>query len=176
MIPIGPLMREHRRIERMVELMRRELKKAELKNRMDPDFIYATVDFFRMYADRCHHGKEEDILFRDLEKRELTSEHRAGMDDLINDHKIGRDLVKELLTANEAYVRNEEGAFERIVETLNKLIEFYPEHIEKEDKEFFYPCMEYFSADEKDAMLKEFWDFDKELIHEKYERIVARFE
>ena len=67
MLPIGLLMREHRRIERMVEGLRGE-RESVRRGVVDPVFIDNAVDFFRTYADRTHHGKEEDILFRDLEK------------------------------------------------------------------------------------------------------------
>ena len=33
---------------------------------VDPVFIDTAVDFIHTYADRCHHGKEEDILFKAL--------------------------------------------------------------------------------------------------------------
>ena len=69
MRPIGPLMREHRLIERMVALMRAETEKISRTGEARPDFITSAVDFFRTYADRTHHGKEEDILFRDLAKK-----------------------------------------------------------------------------------------------------------
>jgi hypothetical protein len=42
----------------------------------------------------------------------------------------------------------------------------------KEDKSFFYPSLEYFSKEEQDQMLQEFWEFDRKLIHEKYQKIV----
>jgi hypothetical protein len=32
--------------------------------------------------------------------------------------------------------------------------------------------MEYFSKKEQDTMLEEFWDFDKEMIHVKYQKVV----
>ncbi|MCJ7619462.1 MAG: cation-binding protein, partial [Anaerolineae bacterium] len=63
-----------------------------------------------------------------------------------------------------------------VVSALQDLVEFYPAHIEKEDKRFFVPCMKYFSRQEQDEMLKEFWEFDKRLIHEKYAAIVGRLE
>jgi hypothetical protein len=56
------------------------------------------------------------------------------------------------------------------------LVEFYPRHIEKEDKHFFIPCMDYFTEAEKEAMLKEEWEFDRSLIHEKYRNIVISAE
>jgi len=36
--------------------------------------------------------------------------------------------------------------------------------------------MEYFSEAEKEAMLKEEWEFDKSLIHEKYRNVVVTVE
>ena len=55
-----------------------------------------------------------------------------------------------------------------ILDSLRYLIDFYPKHIEKEDKHFFLPCMNYFTSEEKEAMLKEEWEFDKNLIHQIY--------
>jgi hemerythrin-like domain-containing protein len=63
-----------------------------------------------------------------------------------------------------------------VLTQLLKLVEFYPEHITKEDKNFFIPCMQYFTRKEQDDMLNEFWEFDKKLIHEKYRKIVESYE
>ncbi len=38
------------------------------------------------------------------------------------------------------------------------------------------PCMEYFSREEQDRMLQEFWEFDRRLIHEKYISVVEQLE
>ena len=57
-----------------------------------------------------------------------------------------------------------------------ELAEFYPKHIEKEDKHFFIPCMNYFSKQEQEGMLNEFWEFDRRLVHEKYKEIVKEIE
>jgi hemerythrin-like domain-containing protein len=64
----------------------------------------------------------------------------------------------------------------RLIESMQTLVAFYPRHIEKEGKHFFIPVMEYFNKDEKDAMLKEGYEFDQGLIHEKYRQIVERGE
>ncbi len=45
----------------------------------------------------------------------------------------------------------------------------YPRHIAKEDKQFFIPSMEHFSAEERDAMLEEEREFDRKFIHKLYE-------
>ena len=69
MKPIGPLMWEHRIIEKMIDVLRNEIKTITEKSDVNAVLIDQAVDFFRTYADRTHHGKEEDILFRDLAKK-----------------------------------------------------------------------------------------------------------
>ena len=176
MMPIGPLMIEHRLIERMIDVMKEELFLIEKEKKVDPEFIEMAVDFIRTYADRCHHGKEEDILFRDLGVKKLTDEHKRTMEELVEEHKWGRKVTARLVEANTRYIQGNKEALSAIIDCIKTLIEFYPKHIEKEDRHFFIPCMDYFTEAEKDAMLKEEWKFDKSLIHEKYRNMVIAAE
>ena len=64
MKPIGPLMWEHMLIEKMARLFKVEIEKNTEQKSVNTGFIDAAVDFFRTYADRTHHGKEENILFK----------------------------------------------------------------------------------------------------------------
>jgi hemerythrin-like domain-containing protein len=63
----APLMIEHRLIERMIHVVNHALELVERTKAVDPVFVDLAIDFIRTYADRTHHGKEEDILFRKLE-------------------------------------------------------------------------------------------------------------
>ncbi len=168
MKPIGPLMIEHRLIERMVALMNRELELIETTGKVNTDFLLTAVDFIRMYADRTHHGKEEDILFKELADKELSVEHTRIMNELIAEHVKARELTGKLVRARDDYMTGNSGLLKDIISLLKQLTDFYPIHIEKEDKHFFYACLEYFSSMEQNTMLEEFSEFDRKLIHEKY--------
>ena len=176
MMPIGPMMIEHRLIERMLAVARRELERFSREKYLEPEFIRELVDFIRMYADRCHHGKEEDILFRELGKKELSEEHRATTDELVREHQWARGQTRELEEATERYASGDEEALVTVLARLNALTEFYPKHIAKEDKRYFLPVMRYFSEEEKQAMLQEGFAFDQSLIHEKYRKVVEQAE
>lgn len=177
MQPIGPLMHEHRLIERLLALVEREVRDIEAGKKPDGRFLDQAVDFFRSYADRCHHGKEEDILFRELEKKPLSAPQRQVLAELVAEHVQGRALVRAISEANQAVARCENAApAEILLPLLKQLIAFYPVHIDKEDKGFFHPVMEHFSRAEMDAMLAEFNDFDRALVHEKYAGIVLERE
>jgi hypothetical protein len=55
-----------------------------------------------------------------------------------------------------------------MIQCLRFIKTLYPAHIEREDKLFFQPVMNYFSAQEKDEMLKEETEFDRHIIHRIY--------
>jgi len=167
---------EHRLIERTVGLISGELERISEVNGANVEFLIVAVDFFRTYADRTHHGKEESILFRELAKKALSEEHNRIMNELIEEHVFGRQLVSGLADAMGRYRTSGTSAFRDVETYLQKLIGFYPVHIEKEDKHFFYPCLEYLSKQEQDSMLQEFWEFDRKMIHERYQRAVEEME
>jgi len=166
-------MREHRLIERMVKQLEAELGRINASQRCEPSFIDIAVDFFRIYADRTHHGKEEDILFAALAKKRLAKEHQETMAGLIADHVFARKTVGRLVAAKEKYVSGSTASLADITDCVTELVKLYPRHIEKEDKHFLYPGMEYFSRQEQDEMLDRFWEFDRGVIHTKYQQLLA---
>lgn len=168
----GPLMIEHRLIEQMISIIKDALAKIESAGRVDPLFIDTAVDFIRIYADRTHHGKEEDILFRDLGARTLSAEDRRLMEELVKDHALGRQLTRELVDANTRYRNGDASALAVITKSLATLVGFYPKHIEKEDKVFFPAARAYFTDEEDQAMIAAFWEFDRKIVHEKYKSVI----
>lgn len=171
----GPLMIEHRLIEQMLKVITYKLERVEQIKSIDPYFVDTAVDFIRVYADRTHHGKEEDIMFRDLRKKKLSGKDKQLMDELIEDHVFGRKTTKALTEANMLYRTGDTASLQQIIEHLKTLIDFYPKHIKKEDDLFFPASRAYFSEEEDQAMLKEFREFDGNMIHEKYGNLVKEF-
>ena len=172
----GPLMIEHRLIERMLSIIKSVLDEIESNHIVDPMFVDMAVDFIRVYADRTHHGKEEDILFQELNNKPLSTEDRQIMKQLIEEHVFGRQTTKALFEANTRYRNGDKKALTDIANNLMTLVEFYPKHIEKEDKLFFPSARNYFTDEEDQAMLAKFWEFDRQMIHEKYKEVVQGFE
>jgi hemerythrin-like domain-containing protein len=183
MQPIGPLMIEHRLIERMLHLMEQEFARIKANIDVDPEFAFVdpvfidtAVDFIRTYADRCHHGKEEDILFKALAAKDLAPELRQLMTELAKDHVWARETTADLVKAKEGYLLESPGALNDLMLHMEELLGFYSRHIEKEDKQFFTQCMAYFSEAEQADLLAQMQEFDRQMIHEKYRSVVERIE
>jgi hemerythrin-like domain-containing protein len=169
-------MHEHRLIERLLAVVKQEIASLQAGNPPDLELAGQVVWFFRAYADRCHHGKEEDILFRRLAEKHPDEDLASMMAGLIQDHVRGREMTRRLTDANDRYRAGDTSALGSIESCLRELIEFYPVHIEKEDRHFFKPCLEHFTDAERQQMLPDFDEFDRALIHEKYRGIVEALE
>jgi hemerythrin-like domain-containing protein len=183
MQPIDFLIAEHALIERMIALMQQEL--SRIKSNMevdrefafvDPVFIDQAVDFLKTYADRGHHGKEEDILFAELARKSLSPEHSKLMQELIQEHAWGREAVAGLLKAKEGVLLDNPEALDDLLIRLGQLVEFYPRHIQKETAGLFFPCMAYFTDAEKKDMVARMAEFDRQMIHQKYAALVEGIE
>jgi hemerythrin-like domain-containing protein len=168
----GPLMIEHRLIERMIAVIDAELGRIRRSGKTDPLLIDTTVDFIRVYADQTHHGKEEKIFFRDLAKKPLSDTERRVLDELIEEHVFGRKITAELVDANKLYRSGDETSLQVIASRLQTLVTFYPQHIEKEDKVFFPAATQHLTVKEQQTLLEAFWEFDRKMIHEKYRMVV----
>jgi hemerythrin-like domain-containing protein len=172
----GPLMVEHRLVERMIDVLQRALEHARQIQSIDPYLVDAAVDFIRVYADRTHHGKEEDIMFRELEQKALSPADRQVMAELIEEHIFGRTTTRALVEANTRYRHGDRIALADVILHLERLVAFYPQHIQKEDRVFFPAAQAYLSENEDQAMIAAFWEFDRKMIHEKYKALVEGLE
>jgi hemerythrin-like domain-containing protein len=171
------LMNEHQLILRMIAQMKRKSERISIgAEELDAAFVGTVVDFIRSYADRCHHGKEEEILFRELAKRDLTAEDAAAMQRLIDDHVWARGKTRDLVEASDRYFGGDTAALGEAGELLGEIADFYPEHIAREDKEFFRRAVTYLDTDERTAMDAECREFDRMLVHERYRGVVEGLE
>jgi len=178
MLPIGPLMKEHRKIERMVALIADEAERLAGDEAEEPDaeFNYDALIFMREYADECHHGKEEKMLFVALEQRDISEEHQEILERLISDHDRSRELAATLEEATDRWEDGQEDARADILEAFEGIADLYPDHIATEDDHFFIPVMDYFSDEEKEDMMEDMWDFDHDLFTEMYTGCITRWE
>lgn len=176
MTPVGQLMIEHRLIERMIKIFGTRVNELEGQKELDLDFVDEAVDFICTYADRCHHGKEEDILFRALSKKDLPPELAEIQQQLLAEHQSARQMVSSLVEGERRCLNGDIQGLHNMIRWGNELVSFYPSHIEKEDKHFFFPCQKLFNGEELQAMMQEFAEFDRQLIHEKYGELVEKME
>ncbi len=127
--PMKELVDEHVLIKRWIALIPQVLEQLDVELPEDRKVIEGGVDFIRSYADKFHHAKEEDILFK------YFDENSDILKTMLDDHTKARNHVKALAEAVDKKDRK------AIVEHLLAYRELLTEHIKKED-EILYPWMD----------------------------------
>jgi hemerythrin-like domain-containing protein len=130
----------------------------------------------RTYADRCHHGKEEDILFAKLRSKDMTPPMKQAMERLIEEHALARSLVRRLEDLTVSCRPGNPDTSKGVQQVITEITMLYPDHIRREDKEFFPTAMTYLEPKESQVMLEQFEDFEHRILHEKYEALVKGVE
>jgi hemerythrin-like domain-containing protein len=144
--PIKRLVEEHDRIKRLLALIPYVCKELEVTGVVDKKLLGKIVHYIRNYADKFHHAKEEDILFK------YTDETQEIIKTMYEDHILGRSYVKSVVEGVE------EENIGKITTNLKSYMELLFEHIKKED-EILYPWFERGMTTEQ---LKEFENLSNE--------------
>ncbi|PKN17350.1 MAG: cation-binding protein [Deltaproteobacteria bacterium HGW-Deltaproteobacteria-6] len=169
------LREEHRVINNTLTVFQSEVEKIKGMRRIDPVAIEMSIDFIRTYADLAHHGKEENIVFRELRKKSISKEHLEMMNELVEEHQYSRSIVGRWILATERYFAGVD-TIQEIIGCLQELITFYPGHILKEDKHFFTPAAQYFLQEEHKKIIQEFEAYDEKILHWKYRKVESTLE
>ncbi len=137
MRPTEELEAEHRGIERMLAIMDAIRPRLEAGEAVETEHLDQILEFIRVFADRCHHAKEEDLLFVAMREAGVPSEC-GPIAVMLADHEVGRRHVRGMAEGLAAYRRGEEGAARHIAEHARGYAELLREHIAKEDR-VLYP-------------------------------------
>src|SRR5690242_137842 len=92
---IETLMSEHRVIERVIDGLVAFVEGTRRSGATDPQELSRFVHFIREFADACHHGKEEGILFAAMVEHGFP--RQAGpIAVMLHEHDEGRAFVAVL--------------------------------------------------------------------------------
>ncbi len=127
--PMKRLVDEHVLIKRLVALIPEVIKSLDVESEQGRQIIRDSVKFIRTYADRYHHAKEEEILFK------YFDENLDILKVIREDHENARAHVRAMLEGLDKKDKKE------IAEHLNAYHELLTEHIKKED-EILYPWID----------------------------------
>jgi hemerythrin-like domain-containing protein len=172
------LMDEHQLILRMIAVLEENLRLAERGEFREWDFFRDAVDFIRQYADRFHHAKEEDILFRDLVQNGMP-EKNSPVAAMLMAHDQGRAFVRGMEEAALRAKAGDRSAIPAIVENGKGYAALLRDHIDKEDH-ILYPLAErVLPKDWRPRIAEEYARAEQrapEGFQERYRRLVESYE
>lgn len=174
MNPTQLLITEHRLIERAVSQIEDNLKARQGNN--SSLGLTQFIDFLSSYADLCHHGKEENILFLECESRKLPKDLSHSMAGLTLEHIGFRKMREKMSILNLELGRGNLSNLAKLNELIKDFHVTLKRHVDKEESIFFPRAINLFDQEEKKEMLKRFHEFDQAIMHEKYRQLVDALE
>ena len=127
------LREEHRLILRVTDAFEKLLDRPA--GALPLDAISDCIDFYRLFTDACHHGKEEDLLFVAMEEEAPGAEGPIAV--MREEHVYGRRLAGRMAVTVQRLRAGEDAAERALMDDGREYIDFIRAHIRKEDEGVF---------------------------------------
>lgn len=174
MKPAEILMQEHRVIEIALSCLEAMVEKADTDNRLEHEPAEQIIDLIRNFADRCHHGKEEDRLFPAMVAKGMPSEG-GPIGVMLMEHDMGREFVRQMAENIESASNGDAVSLQEFTLAAHGYINLLRAHIQKEDRILFPMADRFLNENDQKKLLAEFERVESDHIgtgtHERYLKI-----
>jgi len=179
MKPTAELSHEHQAILKMIRVLGTMAGRLESGKAVDPGDLEGAVEFIRVFADRCHHAKEEGLLFPEMEKAGVPRD-RGPIGVMLAEHGEGRRNVAAMAGAIPGIRKGDGRAAGVFAAAAKGYGELLTQHIFKEDH-ILYPMADArLSPAQQDSLEAAFADVERTVVgegrHEEFHRLLERLE
>jgi hemerythrin-like domain-containing protein len=173
-LPTEILNNEHRVIEQVLNCLEKIAERCAADGRLNRPDAEQALDFFRTFADQCHHHKEEDHLFRVLEAKGY-SRRNGPTGVMLGEHELGRLHLRAMATAAARAEAGDPAAVDDFLVHAVSYVRLLREHIRKEDDCLFPMADRTLTAREQSDLLAAFDHVEADELragtHERYLRL-----
>jgi hemerythrin-like domain-containing protein len=174
---IDTLQHEHEAITLGLKILTRMDERMSAEHITDTQDLVALTDFLKAFADTCHHGKEEGILFPAMKAKE-AAQTQAPVQRMLDEHAEGRRHLADMRAALQPAV--DTAAFHEAARAYTALL---LAHIDKEDTVLFPMARRLFSGPEQSEMADAFEAYENqvmgpgqhEALHATLKRLLAKY-
>jgi hemerythrin-like domain-containing protein len=171
MTPAEQLKEEHEGITLMLRILETVCVKMEAKERIDLGHLDRIMEFFKIFVDQCHHGKEEDLLFPAIIPME---QKLIGL--LLREHSQGRSYVR-FMGQELIQMKKLEGVTSaEYAANAQKYIALMTQHIQKEDNVLFPMFDRLLGRKKQIELVEDFEDLERKKIgvgvHEEFHKLL----
>jgi len=177
---IEELLAEHNAVRLTLRILKKITQDTETNGKIsNAEDLEQLFDFFRVFVDRCHHGKEEELLFPAMEQAGV-SRNGGPVGVMLKEHQEGRDLVAGMQSALDRHRAGDPTAARNLKELAEAYIALLDMHIEKENQVLFPLAGKCLTETELADMKKGFDAIEEEKVgagrHEAFHRMLDELE
>jgi len=163
MEPIRILREEHDNILVGLETLEACARKLRDNEPVPSGILEGLIEFFRLYADKTHHGKEEDLLFPAMIEHGFSREV-GPVHCMLADHENNRALTRQMIQAASEYRSGDREAGQRFAAAAERYVSVLREHIQKENQVLFFMAEDALPPEDEPGLLAKFVDVDSNKI------------
>ena len=179
MKPTEELMQEHEAIKLMLRILESAGEKLEAGEKVDVADLEGMLEFIMVFADKCHHHKEEDLLFPALQRVGVPKE-QGPIGVMLMEHESGRNYVRGMAGGIEKYKSGDANASGQIAANARNYIRLLSDHIYKEDNVLYPIADARLSGKDQETLHDEFSRVEREIVgegrHEEFHRLLDRLQ
>ncbi len=176
MKPTEELIREHDAIQTMLRILESASTRLFAGEKVSADDLGNMIEFLRVFADRCHHAKEETVLFPAMEAVGIPRE-RGPIGVMLSEHDAGRKHIRGMADALDSYRKGVDGAAREFVTHARLYSNLLFQHIQKENQILFPMADAHIAETEQERIAREFARLEAEQIgegtHERFHALLG---
>jgi hemerythrin-like domain-containing protein len=174
-VAIDQLKKEHEAIQKMLLIVEKVCGRLGSGKKVEPEHLKQIIEFFQVFADKCHHGKEEEFLFPALEEAGIPKEG-GPIGVMLREHDLMRGYVKGLEEAVGHYQAGEEKAASAFVQYGLEYVATLRQHMDKENNILFQMAIMHLDAEKERELSEQFEIAEAEKIgkgkHQEFHEIL----
>jgi len=179
MKPTLQLKEEHEGTRQMLRVLEAVCGQAERAGEVNREHFSHILEFLTVFVDRCHHAKEDDLLFPAMERAGVAKDNKAIFYTREEHHTLRR-YVQDIQQIFEAYAAGGADAVGRLTEQSRRYMAFLIPHMEKEEKYLFPLADRTLSGTQQDELVAAFDCLEAERIglgrHEEFHMLLTQLE
>jgi hemerythrin-like domain-containing protein len=179
MLATRGLRAEHVEVIRMLDVLDVMAERARAGRSPDMSDFREAFEFLTLFLDRCHHTKEEIVLFPAVVRVGIMDDE-SPVENLIEEHERGRALVVRFGTIADDLAAVPEEAIKEFADVVSEYSTLFRGHIAAEEADCFDPADERLSSVVQEALAEEYERVEREVLgakrHEQLLSIIDRLE
>ncbi len=168
---------EHAGVGRMLDIMDAMAAAAQRGERPSIDDILQTIEFLRVFVDKCHHTKEEQLLFPAIRTAGMLAVEEVIVS-LLADHAQGRGSVSRLATLVQRLLDGDESANSALADAVSGYTRLLREHIAREESDCFDVADRELPPNAQEELVEGYERIEREVVgggvHESFHALLDR--
>lgn len=169
------LKKEHTAVKTVLKVMDKISSQLAAKEKINPPDLENIIDFLKVFVDRCHHAKEENMLFVALAE-DPGAAYRISA--LLTDHALGRQLIRDMTADIDKYKSGQTEVSTKLAKDIKNYITLLIQHMDIEDNILFPMADKNLNGQKHNDLLGQFDKLEKEEIgigkHEEYHKFIDK--